>query len=208
MKKLSASVFALCLGLGTTAHAEPTTTRYVQKGAFVGGSASIVDPTDCLHGGIGIHAADETTKDGSGSATTRTVLVGFGGFDSCMLTNFGADETSFPLQIPIGTGTFTYNASFRVRVVSTDDAHQNDPPSYVQLTATITIVATGDLEKSRVTNVMKVGGNKTVVRSRGVSRESTFTVTNAKFGDTPINFLPGNGDTGTMKKATIEITRE
>jgi hypothetical protein len=208
MQKFSASVFALCLGLGTTAHAEPTTTRYVQQGLYVGGHALIDDPTNCFHGLIGLHAAEETTKQGGNATSTRALLAGFGGYNSCLQTNFGADENSFPLEIPLDTQSFTYNANIRIRVVSTDNAHLNDPPTYVQFTATITIKATGALEKSRVNTMTKLGTNKIVVHSNGVMREATFTVTNAKLGDAPINFLPANGDIGTMKNAKIEITRE
>ena len=207
MKKLSASVLALCLGIGSTVHAEPTTTRYIQKGKTVSGTADISDPTGCLHGLMGISASDETTKDENGATTMRILTGGMGGFDSCLETNFGVQgPQDVPLTIPLDQLSYTFNVRFLVHSVSTKEGDGNDPGQDLIFTATVTVTATSDLEKSRSSSVSKVGLTKIKMRSRGTTREAEVRVTNAKLGTQPIPFAVGTGEIGNMRKATIELT--
>jgi hypothetical protein len=207
MQKLSASVFALCLGVGSTVHAAPTTTRFVQKGASAQGFASVDDPTGCIRSGFFISAAESTAKDETGSTSTTSLLVSFFGADDCQQTNWGADQLNFPLTVPIGTGTFTYDANVPIRLVNTAAGHEEDPAIILQFTAHIVITPNGDLEKSRSNMLTKTGNSKTKVRFRGLTRDADVAVTNAKFGTATVTFLPGTGEVGTTKNANIAITK-
>lgn len=207
MNKLSVSVLALCLGLGSTAYAEPTTTRYIQKGKTVSGRADISDPTGCLHGLFGLSASDSTTKDETGATSTSALLMGMGGFDSCLETSFGVrGNQEFPLTVSLDQLSYTFNVSFPVHSVSTKDGDGNDPGQDLIFTATVTIDATGELEKSRSSSVSKAGNTKIKIRYRGTTREAEVRVTNAKLGTQPIPFGVGSGDIGNMRKVSVEFT--
>lgn len=208
MQKLSASVFALCVGLGSTVHAEPTTTRYVQKGASAEASASIDDPTGCLHGGLYILAAESTSKDETGSTSTGQVQASLGGFDSCENLSFGTQTIFYPLTTSLkGVQSYTFTFDAPVRVVHTDDDEGDGRPYEVQFTAKVTITATGDLEKSRSNFTTKIGLVRTTVRKRGTTREADVTIANPKFGGKKIQFLVNSGEIGDTKSANITITR-
>src|SRR5262245_29484131 len=110
MKKFSLGVFALCLGIASITHAEPTVTKFKFKGSSVRARAFSGDD-GCFSASFGVVASDEVSKDGSGSTTTRTLEVGYGGRDLCNFLSFGGAST-IPLPVPIAnqtTVTFTFD---------------------------------------------------------------------------------------------------
>jgi hypothetical protein len=148
MQKLSASVLALCLGLGSTVHANPPTkSRYVHKGASASGSADINDANGCIHGTLYIEATDDMSKDQPGSPHARSVFVNFVGSDDCAGLVAGFDASYLPLSTAIGSQSFSYN--FDVNIGFYDFTSPDFTPAAThRFTGTMTITATGDLEKS------------------------------------------------------------
>lgn len=206
MKKLSAGVFALCLGLGSTAYADPTTTRTIQKGASASGSVDIDDVNGCIHGTLFVDASNDTYKDEAGSTHSRSVFVNFVGSDDCEGLVAGFDSNYFPLTTTIGAQSFSYN--FDVNIGFYDFTSEDfTPVATHRFTGTMTISATGDLEKSHETTITLTETARTVVRSKKTARDADVTVTKAKYDDVKTKFTPGSGSIGETKLATIEVTR-
>lgn len=208
MHKVTACVFALSLGLGSTVHAAAaTTTRYSFKGSSAFASVDADDAGGCIRAGLYVYASEETTKDVAGNrTTTRSAFISYGGSDDCMLLSFGGGgQVTF--SAPIGAQTFTLPFDITVDFAETDVPDNEDGERFSRrLVGSVTLNATGDLEKSRETNITKNETQRVVVRSKGTTREADVTV-NAKLDGVKVKFLPGTGSLGTTKQATVEVTK-
>lgn len=209
MQKLSASALAFCLGIGSTVHANPppaAKTRTVLNAINVSGSTEIDDPNNCLEGTFYTNAYEETSKDASGTkVTTRTVSMFAFIYDSCEEAS-GYGFVDMPLATALSTQSFTYTFATAAEFYP---ASGEGDPTYRQVSGTVTITAdpTGDVQKSHETTTTLIDGQRTVVRSKGNTRDADAIITKAKIDGSKLKFLPGTGSMGTTKNATIETTR-
>lgn len=202
MRKLSFCMFALCLGLASTTHAEPTITKYKFKGTTVHGAAASGDD-GCFSAFFGATASDEMTKDGPGGpTTTKRVEIGYGGRDLCEHLSFGGRQDK-ELTVPIGTQTsVTFDFDFLVNYANTETNERFTR----RVTGTITITAAGDVEKSQMTEIVQTRKLKTVTRSKGNTRDATVSV-NVLLDGVPQTLPILSGEIGIVQKGTMEITK-
>jgi hypothetical protein len=201
MRKLSFCTFALCLGFASITHADPTVTKIKFKGNSVLGTALSGDD-GCFSASFGVRASDEVNKDGTGTTTTKTLDIGYGGRDLCNFLSFGGNSVT-TLTIPIAnqtTVTFPFDILIDYANTETNERFQK------HLTGSVTISATGDFEKSRRTEISQNQTMRTVTRSKGNTREATLSIT-AKLDGVPQSLPITEAAIGAVKNGTIEITR-
>lgn len=201
MRKLSFCTFALCLGLTSMTQAEPTVSKVKFKGNTVSGSAASGDD-GCFSASFGLTASDEVNKDGTGTTTTKTLSIGYGGRDLCNSLSFGGNQTT-TLTVPIANqSSVTFPFDVLVSFANTETNERFEK----HLTGTVTITATGDFEKSRRTEISQNQMMRTVTRSKGNTREATLSISAALDG-VPVSLPITEAELGTVKNGTIEITR-
>ncbi len=201
MRKLSIGTFALVLGLASVTHAAPTVTKVKFKGNTVSGSAASGDD-GCFSAFFGITASDEVNKDDTGTTTTKTLSIGYGGRDLCNFLSFGGNSFT-TLTIPIANQssvTFPFDIVVNFANTETDERFEK------HLVGTVTITASGDFEKSRRTEISQSQLMRTVTRSKGNTREATLTL-DAKLDGVPQSLPITEAEIGTVKNGTIETTR-
>lgn len=200
MRKLSLCTFALCLGFASITQAQPVVTKTKFKGATVEGTALSGDD-GCFSAGFGLTASEQVNKDASGTTTVKTLEIGYGGRDLCNFLSFGGN-TTVELTVPItNVSTVTFPFDFNVQYVNTETNERFEK----RLTGSITITASGDFEKSRRTEVSQTQTSRTVRRSKGNTREATVTI-NASLDGVPQSLPITDGEIGTVKNGTLEIT--
>jgi hypothetical protein len=201
MRKLSFCTFALCLGVASITHAAPTVTKVRFTGNTVSGSAASGD-NGCFSASLGVTASDEVSKDGTGTTTSKKLNIGYGGFDRCEFLSFGGNITT-TLTVPIANQTsVTFPFDILVNYANTETNERFEK----HLIGTVTITASGDFEKSRRTEISQNQTMRTVTRSKGNTREATLSVS-AKLDGVPQSLPITEGEIGTVRNGTIEITR-
>ena len=200
MRKFSLCTIMLSLGLvASSSSAATSVTRYKMKGNSASGLATQSD--DCINAGLFVSASDETTKDGTGTTSSRSAFVSYGGSDACNSLSFGG-TLQLPLTVSLATPSVTLSFDIPVDYVNTD----TDEQSTRHLVGSVTFVATGDFEKSRDTNITQTENMRVVSRSKGNTRDADMTV-NAKLDGVVVTFQPSTGSLGTTKQGNVEITR-
>lgn len=201
MRMLSLCTLALCLGFASLTHAQPTVTKYKFKGNTVSASGASGDD-GCYSAFFGLTASDDLTKDETGATSTKTLDIGFGGRDLCEKLSFGGRQVT-TLTIPIANvATVTFPFDFLVDYVNTDTGERFQK----RITGSVTVTATGDFERSRRTEISDTQQQRTVTRSRGTTREASV-VLDLKVDGVPQATPITNGELGTARRGTIEITR-
>jgi hypothetical protein len=201
MRKLWLCTMALCLGLVSSTNAATSVTKFKVKGNTVSGLAEQGDPDTCFFAGLSVTASDETTKDGTGSTTARTLVINYTGRDFCNLLSFGGFSTN-PLTVPITGNTVTFPFDLTVNYVNTDTGAS----SQRRLVGTVTFTASGDFDKSRETTITQNESMRVIARTKGNARDANITVSATLDGVTQA-FDPSTGVMGNMKSGTVEITR-
>ena len=200
MHKFSLCTIALGLGLvASSTSAATSVTRYRMKGNSASGLAT--QSTDCLSGGLFVSASDETTRDGTGTTSSRTAFFSYGGSDVCNSLSFGGSLQA-PLTVSLTTPTVTLPFDIPVDFVNTD----TDDHFTRHLVGSVTFVATGDFERSRDANITQTANMRVVSKSKGNTRDADITV-NATLDGVATAFQPSTGSLGTTRLGTVEITR-
>lgn len=203
MRKLWVCTLTLCLGFASTSHAS-SVSKFQFSGNTAGGGIGTVD-AECFNAYFFVQASDSVIKEGSSTTVTKELLFNFFAVDNCLALSYSSFAVVPLTTSLLNKSTVTFPFDILVDVTPFDSY---DVTGQKRLVGTVTITATGELQKSRQDDITQSEASRQVVRSKGTTRDASITAT-AKFDGVQVNFAAdsGSAEMGTTKTGSMEITR-
>lgn len=205
LMKTFIGTLVLTLGTSMVALAAPTTTKYSAKGDTATANAYVNG--DCGYTSLDVSATEEAMRSGTTTTATKKIWVNYYSYDTCKGTeSYGWAE--LPLSVDVNTDSVAFDLKLDVQTYITRITPKGEYSSELkgtsQLTASISIVGTGKLEKGTSRSTSSAGPYRSVYRYTGSYREASLTV-KATLGTTPLTFTGSYATLGNYTSGSMEM---